>query len=71
MGPTFLSTKEEYESLVDRYDTFMFDCDGVIWHGDRLVPGAREVLSILRERSEPSFFLLLFCQIPEVKLPEY
>ena len=25
-GPTFLSTKEEYESLVDRYDTFMFDC---------------------------------------------
>ena len=52
MPPIFLNTKEEYETLVDKFDTFMFDCDGVIWRGDRLVPGAREILTILRERSK-------------------
>ena len=52
MPPVFLNTKKEYEALIDKFDTFMFDCDGVIWHGDRLVPGAREVLTILRERSK-------------------
>lgn len=59
MAPAFLSTKVEYETLVDKFDTFLFDCDGVIWHGDRLVPGAREVLSILRERSKYSLAIAL------------
>lgn len=55
MAPTYLKSKEEYETLIDKFDTFMFDCDGVLWHGDRLVPGARQVLSILREHSECYF----------------
>jgi 4-nitrophenyl phosphatase len=54
MAPAFLSRREEYKGLIDKFDTFLFDCDGVIWHGDRLVPGAREVLYILRERSKSS-----------------
>ncbi|KAF8314500.1 2-phosphoglycolate phosphatase [Clavulina sp. PMI_390] len=57
MAPTFLNTKSEYETLVDKYDTFMFDCDGVLWHGDRLVPGARQVLSILRDRKKHIIFV--------------
>jgi len=38
--------------LLDKYDTWMFDCDGVLWNGDRLIDGALEVLDLLRRRSE-------------------
>jgi 4-nitrophenyl phosphatase len=38
--------------LLDKYDTWMFDCDGVLWHGDTLVRGAVEVLKQLRQKSE-------------------
>lgn len=46
-----LSSAQDYSSLLDRYDTWMFDCDGVLWHGDRLIDGAVEVLNLLRIRS--------------------
>ncbi len=48
---TRLSTAQDYISLVDKYDTWLFDCDGVLWHGDRLVDGAIEVLQLLRDKS--------------------
>ena len=47
-----LSSKEDYESLLDKYDTWMFDCDGVLWHGDRPIDGAVEVLDILRKQGK-------------------
>ena len=46
-----LSVKQDYESLLDKYDTWLFDCDGVLWEGDRLIDGAIEVLQLLREKS--------------------
>ena len=42
---------ERYQELLDKYDTWMFDCDGVLWHGDRLIDGAVEVLQFLRSQS--------------------
>jgi len=42
---------ERYQELLDKYDTWMFDCDGVLWRGDRLIDGAAEVLHILRSQS--------------------
>ena len=47
-----LSTADDYEALVDKYDTWLFDCDGVLWHGNRLVDGAADVLDLLRARSQ-------------------
>lgn len=47
-----LTTAEEYRSLLDKYDTFLFDCDGVIWTGPTLVPGIKEVLTMLRKEGE-------------------
>ena len=29
-------------------DTVLLDCDGVIWHGDALVPGAKKAVDYLR-----------------------
>ena len=26
--------------LIERYDYFMFDCDGVLWHGDKQIEKA-------------------------------
>lgn len=48
---TRLSTKEDYEKLLDSYDTWLFDCDGVLWEGTRLIPGATDFLGYLRKQS--------------------
>ena len=47
-----LASKEDYVSLLDKYDTWMFDCDGVLWQGDRPIDGAVEVLDMLRKRGK-------------------
>lgn len=43
-----LSSPSDYHGLLDKYDTWLFDCDGVLWQGDRLIEGVPEVLSLLR-----------------------
>jgi len=54
-----LDTKnpERYQELLAKYDTWMFDCDGVLWHGDRLIDGATEVLQILRSHKKRVLFV--------------
>lgn len=55
--PKRLSSKEEYTSLLDKYDTFLFDCDGVLWSGDDLIPRAKEVLAKLRSKGKQVVFV--------------
>ncbi|KAJ3989669.1 HAD-like domain-containing protein [Lentinula detonsa] len=52
-----LSTPSDYAQLLDKYDTWMFDCDGVLWQGDKLIDGAVEVLQLLRERNKKILFV--------------
>lgn len=52
-----LSSPDDYANLIDKYDTWMFDCDGVLWHGDRLIDGAVEVLALLRRKRSSSKLL--------------
>jgi 4-nitrophenyl phosphatase len=42
--------RSEYAKLIEKYDTFLFDCDGVLWNGDQVIPGAAEVLGYLRSK---------------------
>ena len=53
MPPTFLEKgiHDQYKALVDGFDTWLFDCDGVLWNGDTPVDGAKEVLEMLRRQS--------------------
>lgn len=53
MAPTFLEkgARDQYQALLDKYDTWLFDCDGVLWNGDQPVEGAKEVLAMLRRQS--------------------
>ncbi|KAJ7608444.1 HAD-like domain-containing protein [Roridomyces roridus] len=52
-----LSSAADYEGLLDKYETWMFDCDGVLWHGDRLIDGAIQVLDLLRSRKKKVIFV--------------
>ncbi|KAI6015067.1 HAD-like domain-containing protein [Pisolithus orientalis] len=52
-----LSAAEQYEALLNKYDAWMFDCDGVLWRGDRPIEGAVEVLDMLRKRGNRLLFV--------------
>jgi len=43
--------------LMDSTDVFIFDCDGVIWKGDTLIPQATAALDTLRQRGKRLFFI--------------
>eukprot|EP00624_Nannochloropsis_granulata_P002445 evm.model.NODE_22250_length_37452_cov_20.338779.7 len=44
-------------SILDKYDTFVFDCDGVLWRGAELLPGSARTLALLRTRGKRVFFV--------------
>jgi len=54
---TRLSTPSDYAELIAKYETWMFDCDGVLWQGDRLIDGAVEVLGLLRAQKKNVLFV--------------
>jgi len=43
--------------LLNTVDVFIFDCDGVIWRGDSLIPGISETLGKLRKDDKKCFFV--------------
>ncbi|THH06255.1 hypothetical protein EW145_g4211 [Phellinidium pouzarii] len=52
-----LFSPSDYDELVDKYDTWLFDCDGVLWRGTTLIDGALEVLQLLRSRKKSIIFV--------------
>jgi len=51
-----LETPDDVSKLLE-YDTFLFDCDGVLWQGDVLIPGAKEALAFLRQQKKRIIFV--------------
>ncbi|XP_035021536.1 pyridoxal phosphate phosphatase [Hippoglossus stenolepis] len=47
----------QIRSLMEAKDFFLFDCDGVIWHGEQAVPGAAKVVSALISRGKNVVFV--------------
>ncbi|KAB1203441.1 Phosphoglycolate phosphatase 1B, chloroplastic [Morella rubra] len=45
------------EELIDSVETFIFDCDGVIWKGDKLIDGVPETLDMLRSKGKRLVFV--------------
>ncbi|KAH6654637.1 4-nitrophenylphosphatase [Truncatella angustata] len=43
--------------FIDRFDVFLFDCDGVLWSGDHLFEGVVETLEMLRSRGKKVVFV--------------
>ncbi|KAK2846377.1 hypothetical protein FQN49_005781 [Arthroderma sp. PD_2] len=45
------------QAFVDRFDAFLFDCDGVLWSGDTPFKGAVETLDMLRNKGKEIVFV--------------
>ncbi|XP_057471434.1 phosphoglycolate phosphatase 1A, chloroplastic-like isoform X2 [Actinidia eriantha] len=45
------------EQLIDSVETFIFDCDGVIWKGDKLIVEVPETLDMLRSKGKRLVFV--------------
>ncbi|KAJ3608497.1 hypothetical protein NHX12_025544 [Muraenolepis orangiensis] len=45
------------KQVLDGVDSVLFDCDGVIWRGDTAVPGASEVVNLLKKHGKKVFFV--------------
>ncbi|XP_049614910.1 glycerol-3-phosphate phosphatase [Syngnathus scovelli] len=43
--------------LLESVDSILFDCDGVIWRGDQAIPGAPQVIKLLKEHGKKVFFV--------------
>ncbi|RAL12290.1 4-nitrophenylphosphatase [Aspergillus homomorphus CBS 101889] len=43
--------------FLDKFDVFLFDCDGVLWSGDHLFPGTNETLDLLRSKGKQVVFV--------------
>ena len=43
--------------MISTVDVFIFDCDGVIWKGDSLIPGIPAILDKLRAAGKKIFFV--------------
>uniref|UniRef100_A0A7R9Y882 Phosphoglycolate phosphatase n=1 Tax=Pinguiococcus pyrenoidosus TaxID=172671 RepID=A0A7R9Y882_9STRA len=57
-GASVLSGGEEASAeFVKRHDAFIFDCDGVLWHGARGIEGAREAILSLRASGRKVLFV--------------
>ncbi|RUS28488.1 HAD-like domain-containing protein [Jimgerdemannia flammicorona] len=79
-----LRTDADYEALLARFNTFLFDCDGnlprlslpisrpeppsfhipppcrfvgVLWHGNRVIPGVPEAMNLLRSKGKQLLFV--------------
>ncbi|KAI8915869.1 HAD-like domain-containing protein [Gorgonomyces haynaldii] len=43
-------------SIAD-FDTFLLDCDGVVWHGNHLIPGVKQVIEQLKGLGKQVLFV--------------
>lgn len=50
-------TSESAHSILANYDYFLFDCDGVLWLGDHLLPQVVETLDTLKKLDKTIIFV--------------
>ncbi|KAL9249633.1 Phosphoglycolate phosphatase 1B, chloroplastic-like protein [Drosera capensis] len=48
---------KDADELIGSVETFIFDCDGVIWKGDKLIDGVGETLDLLRSKGKRLVFV--------------
>lgn len=57
MSSTRLTSPSDYTSFLSKYDTFLLDCDGVIWSGPHAIDGAKETITYLRSLGKNVIFV--------------
>lgn len=57
VSPIKLDNKQTVLEFLDSYDTFLFDCDGVLWSGTHLLPHVIETLTLLKKLNKTVLFV--------------
>ncbi|KAL2314953.1 4-nitrophenylphosphatase [Schizosaccharomyces pombe] len=52
-----LSSPKEYKEFIDKFDVFLFDCDGVLWSGSKPIPGVTDTMKLLRSLGKQIIFV--------------
>ncbi|KAF2095738.1 2-phosphoglycolate phosphatase [Rhizodiscina lignyota] len=56
--PQYLTgDKAAIDAFIDKFDVFLFDCDGVLWSGEYLFPGTAETIEMLRAKGKQLVFV--------------
>ncbi|KAF9289244.1 hypothetical protein BGZ68_009729 [Mortierella alpina] len=55
--PKKLTSIEDYKTFLDQYDTFLLDCDGVLWHGSHVLEGILDTVNFLRKNGKKLVFV--------------
>ena len=55
--PEKITTRAQAELFVNEIDTFLLDCDGVIWHAENVLPGVIETLLMLKGLGKKILFV--------------
>jgi hypothetical protein len=58
LGIELLTARAQIRNLIERHDMFIFDCDGVLWNGSHLVPGAIEAVNYLQNDCKKTVIFL-------------
>ncbi|KAL9485007.1 hypothetical protein ACSS6W_003796 [Trichoderma asperelloides] len=45
------------KEFIDKFDTFLFDCDGVLWNGDHAYEGVPETIAFLKSKGKRLVFV--------------
>ncbi|KAF1815455.1 2-phosphoglycolate phosphatase [Eremomyces bilateralis CBS 781.70] len=56
--PKYLTgDKPAIDEFIDRFDTFLFDCDGVLWSGEQVYPKTVETIQMLKDKGKRLVFV--------------
>lgn len=50
-------TEAQKLEMINKYEAFCFDLDGTLWMGNTVIPGAAEVIDLLRYNSKKVYFV--------------
>lgn len=57
INPVKINSKEIAQKFLDSFDTYLFDCDGVLWLGKHLLPHVKETLEFLTKSGKQLVFV--------------
>ncbi|KAJ6244365.1 hypothetical protein M0813_02330 [Anaeramoeba flamelloides] len=52
-----LLTKKSFPKWINSFDTYIFDCDGVLYASGKSLPGAKKLLHLLKRKKKQTYFL--------------
>ncbi|BFZ60805.1 p-nitrophenyl phosphatase [Saitoella coloradoensis] len=52
-----ITTKEQADAFLAKFDVFLFDCDGVLWSGNTLLPKVADTIAMLKKQGKQVVFV--------------